>query len=512
MGSTPQSSQGTLARSISWLTVGQIATWALTLVWTVYVPRRLGSSQIGIFTLSAAVAGVLMVIIGLGMRPLLVREIASHPDRAPRLIGAAMVLRALFAVPALVIAVLLAWLGPFHGEESIAILLGWCACVLGALAEPVAAGFQGVEKMRYLTYFTVLGSVLGTVSSITLVTLGVRAIGLLLNGLAIGALSAALMLVWARPHFRIEWRVTRQELTSLLVRSLPYWSFAAFYTIYLWIDSLMLGAMTTSSVLGWYGVPTRLFGTLLFIPNILTTAWLSQLARAHTGGGKVQLLRAARPAIETTMVLSLPVCAGSVLVADPLVHALYGSGFAESGPVFALLALCVPPMYINMMANQVMVARDQQVIWTKMMILATVVNPVANFFLIPYFQRTQGDGAIGAAIAMVITEVILAAIAIFLIRDAFTRQMGARLARAVVATGGMAALVVLGLRVNLGIGVVSGLVSFPVLALALRVVSGEERRQLWSLARHLRRSSENQSPTALPFEGPAQERADGAPS
>lgn len=483
VGSTEPSSQSVLARSISWLTLGQVATWALSLVWTVYVPRRLGSAQVGIFTLSAAVGGVLMVIIGLGMRPLLVREIASHPERAPRLVGAAIILRALFSVPALGVALILVWVGPFHGEEATAILLGWCACLLAALIEPVGAGFQGLEKMRYLTYAGVVGSFLGTVSGIVLVILGVRAIGLLLSGLAIAVLTGGLTLAWARPHFRIDLRVTRQDLRTLLVRSLPYWSFAAFFTIYLWIDSLMLGAMTTSTVLGWYGVPTRLFGTLLFIPNILTMAWLSQLARAHARGGMEKLLRAARPAIEATIVLSLPVCVGAVLVANPLIRALYGPGFNESGPVFAILALCVVPMYLNMMANQVMVARDQQVVWTKMMVLASIVNPAANLFLIPYFQRTQGDGAIGAAWAMVITEVILAAIAIYLIRDAFTRKMGFRIARAGLATAAMGGLVVLGLRADLAVAMLSGIVSFPLLALVLRVVTPEERRHLWALAR-----------------------------
>ena len=126
----------------------------------------------------------------------------------------------------------------------------------------------------------------------------------------------------------------------------------------------MLGAMTSSTVLGWYGLPTQLFGTLMFIPTILSTAWLSRLVQAHKGGMET-LVQAARPAIEFVIVLSLPVCVGAVLVAAPLVRALYGPEFTQSIPVFALLALCVPPMYLNIMANQLMIARDQRDAWTK---------------------------------------------------------------------------------------------------------------------------------------------------
>jgi len=47
------------------------------------VPRRLGSAQVGIYTLGLAASGVLLVLVGLGLRPLLVREIAANPERAP---------------------------------------------------------------------------------------------------------------------------------------------------------------------------------------------------------------------------------------------------------------------------------------------------------------------------------------------------------------------------------------------------------------------------------------------
>jgi O-antigen/teichoic acid export membrane protein len=344
----------------------------------------------------------------------------------------------------------------------------------------VAAGFQAIEKMRFLAYASVLGRLIATVAGIVLVMVGVRAIGLLLLGVVVWALIGGLTVLWARPYFHIALRVTRRELRSLFIHSLPYWGFVAFFTIYLWIDSLMLAAMTTTTVLGWYGLPTQLFGTLMFVPTILSTAWLSRLVRAHQGGMDT-LLRAARPAIEIALVLSMPVCVGAVLISDHLVATLYGPSFAQSGPILALLACCVPPMYLNIMANQVMIARNQQIVWTKMMALASVINPLLNLVLIPYFQRTHGDGAIGAAIAMIVTEVVLALIGFFLVRDVFTRQTAVRVLKGAAATAAMAGIVVAGLRVGLVVGVLSGMVSFPLLAVAARVLTKDERAHLLGL-------------------------------
>lgn len=477
-GASPgHGSRAVLARNISLLAGSQLVTWCLTLAWTVIVPRRLGAGQVGVYTLGQASTGVLLAVVGLGLRPFLVREIAADRSRASHLIGTAIVLRACLTVPALAATLLVIRLGHFSGDEGLAVFLGWTMCVSYVASEPILAGFQAIERMRYLAYAAIITKTAVTVGTIALVMFGVRADGLLLAGLVIVTASTGLTLIWAHGHFRIDWRVTPRDLWRLLVECLPYSSMAAFFTFYLWIDSLMLGMMTPSTVLGWYGLPTRLFGSLMIVPVVLSTAWLPRLVRAHQADSQ-SLLRRARPAIELVLILSLPVCVGTILVAGRLVRALYGNGFSGSVPVLILLALCLPPMYLNVMANQVMIASRRQWVWTRVMVVACVVNPVANFFLIPYFQRTRGNGAIGASLAMILTEVVLAAIGVFLVRRVFVPGSAIRLLKGSAATAGMAAAVVLSLRAGLLAGIGAGVVSFPLLVIAFRVLAPEEREMV----------------------------------
>jgi PST family polysaccharide transporter len=386
----------------------------------------------------------------------------------------------------MVVVALIARFGPFSGDEAVALVLGGSMCVFFVVSEPILSALQAIEKMRYLVYATTLSSTVISIGSIALVTLGVRADGLLLASVAMTAVVAFLSLVWVREHFRIDWRVRFSDLRALLVDSLPYWSGAAFFTLYLWIDSVMLGIMTPSNVLGWYGLPTRLFGALMVVPVILTTAWLPQLTHAFRQGTDA-LNRAARNPIELVLILSLPVCVGTVLISGPLVRALYGPGFAGSIPVLAILALCVPPMYLNIMANQVMIARKRQMTWTKVMVLASVINPALNLVLIPYFQRSQGNGAIGASVAMVITEVILAGVGVVLVREAFVPALTVRVLKGAAATAGMAIAVILALRMGLVVGILAGVVSFPLLALMIGVLNEEQRGQLRTAVGRIRR-------------------------
>ena len=473
-----RSSRSLLARNVFLLAGSQVTTWVASLAWSLVVPRVLGPAQMGVYTLGVAAGGVLTVLIGLGMQPLLVREVAADPERAPELIGTSIVLRGLISLPVLAAVILVALFGHLQPEEAMALSLGWGMCIFYLLAEPIQSAFQAAEKMKYLAYNGVLTKTGVAVGAVALVLLGIRAIGLLLASIAVMAAVMGLNFLWVRGLTRIDWRVTVARMRSLFIASLPYWGFAAFFTIYLWIDSLMLGLMTSSTVLGWYALPTKLFGTLMFIPTILSTAWLPQMVRGVAEGGN-RIWASARTSIELVLILSMPVCAGTIVVAPALIHLLYGPAFAASVPVMIILAACLPLMYFGTMVNQVLIAQRRQMEWTKVMALASVINPICNLVLIPYFQRRTGNGAVGAALSLVLTELVIAGIGIALTRRAFDATTLLRLGKALVATAGMILVVELAMRrAGLAAGLAGGLVAFPALALLLRVLNADERQQL----------------------------------
>jgi len=471
-----------LAKNIGVLAGSQIITWCASLAWALFVPRALGPGETGVFTLSVAASGILTVLIGLGTRPLLVREISIDRNRASSLISTAIVLRAILAVPMLIVLGAFADLGKFTPEQIEALFLGWMVCVLYLLFEPIQAGLQALEKMQYLAYSDILTKTCVSLVSVALVFFGYRAVGLLTLTVIVLAMVLLLHIVWMRRNFSVDWTIRRDQLWSLATASIPYLGFALFFTFYLWIDSLMLSVMTPSDVLGWYGLPTKLFGTLMFVPVILSTAWLPRLAAAHAQGDDV-LWQAARGPLQVVLALSLPVCLGVALVSNNLILFLYGNDFRQAIPVMTLLALSVPPMYLNIMVNQILIARHQQMLWTKAMALACVINPALNLILIPYFQSRAHNGAIGAAISLLVTELVLAAIGIAVIRNTFDSVFMKRISRAMVAAAGMGLAVLAARELGLAPAILVGLAVYPILAVLLRVMTRQELTQLLEVVR-----------------------------
>lgn len=482
----PSHRPGQVGRNVVVLGASQVATWGLALVWTLFVPRALGPRGMGLLVMAWSSSGILLVVAGLGTRTLLVQRIAADPSVAPRLLGTAIALRAVFVVPCVVLVGLYIEFAHFGGTQVAILWLATGLTILLLFVEPFQAMFQAVERMEYLAYGEVLNKIVVTACGIALVLLGFGAVSLVsLTVLAAGIL-LILNLIWLRRHVSVSWEFDWKRVRTLFAGSLSYWAYSFFFTFYLWIDSAMLAVLTPTRVVGWYGVPTKLFGTLLFIPVVLSTAWLPRFAAAFRQSPE-QLRAVARAPIELIVILSLPVSVGAALVAGPLIQTLYGSAFAPSAPVFATLSLVVIPMYLNIMVYQVLVASHRQMLWTRVLAGACIVNPLLNFVLIQFFQSRTQNGAIGAAISLLVTEVVAAVVGIGLIRGLLDLRTVNRLGRAVLATIGMAAVVQLAAHLNILAQILAGGLTFAVLALILRVPTADEvaaaRRRLGGIWR-----------------------------
>jgi O-antigen/teichoic acid export membrane protein len=475
-----------ILRNVAFLGGGQIATSTLTTIWTLVVPRLLGPRGMGLILMAWSAAGILVAVAGLGLRTSLLREIAMEPQRAPRLVGIGTAIRASSLLICLVMTAIYIRVGHFDAEAAVVLYLAAGVAMCTLLAEPVQAAFQAIERMEYLAYADVVNKALLTGCGIALVLIGFRTTALVALMFGASAVVLALSLSWSRRYFRIDWRVEASEVRRVIRDGFPYWTFGLFWYLYFWIDSAMLALMTPLAVVGWYSGPTKLFGTLMVIPTILTPAWLPRMVSAFKDSPD-RLKQVSRTLIEEMIILGLPTSVGAALIAGPLIRLLYGPAFDPSVPVFVILCLCVIPTYFNIIANQILVAINRQIVWTRVLALASVINVSLNFVLIQQFQRAVGNGAIGAALSFLLTELVLNAFALAVIHRYLHRETLSRVARGAVATLGMAAVVYAVGRFGIAAQVAAGILTFSLLAVLLSVPTQAEKREVGRLTSRVRR-------------------------
>ncbi|HEV2236547.1 MAG TPA: oligosaccharide flippase family protein, partial [Ktedonobacterales bacterium] len=270
-----------VARNAAFLFGSQLVTWSLSALMWVIVPRAVGPSEWGEYTLACAIIGVASAVVGLGISVLLIKEIARAPERAGEFIGAGIIARLLMSLPLLALIWGTALVAPYtvHTRIILAILTVWGLIVF--VASPLGAGVSAFEKMHITGLGEIVNNALVALGAVFLVLAlhaGMISIAIVC---VVGQLLVAGLDLWALGKVtRIRLRVSASLVRFVIVGSIPYWISGLVLTFYIWVDSVILSILTVTTVVGWYGVTSRVFAALLFVPTILCTALAPALSHS----------------------------------------------------------------------------------------------------------------------------------------------------------------------------------------------------------------------------------------
>jgi O-antigen/teichoic acid export membrane protein len=461
---------------------GQATTWTMTLLWTLVVPRLLGPSGLGLITAVWAVAAIMSILLGLGTTNYVARQLVAQPASGGRLLGTTLVLRVLMVPVFVASAAAFAHFAHYGHDARLVLWLATGATLFMLLDEPLLVAFQAKERMEYMAYSDVINKSTQGLVGIVIVLVGFGAVGLTASWLVVSILVFILGIRWMKPLMTIELRTTLKELVALVRASAAFFASGVFFLLYLWIDSVMLSLMTRDEVVGWYAVPTKLLGTFVFLPVIIMNAWGPRLVRTFETSPD-ELPETARTPIELVIVFSLPLCAACALAARPLIPLLYGHAYARSVPVMVILGFTLIPMYANIVFSSLLVVVRRQVRLTMLMAGAAVVNPLLNYVFIRLTEHRYHNGAIGAAICMLVTELLIVSAEIVLVgRRMLSPASLRRVARAAVASGGMWAVGYLARSLGWYVSLPLAGLAFVLLAWVLRLAGPVEREMLHAAA------------------------------
>jgi O-antigen/teichoic acid export membrane protein len=464
----------TIVKNASFLMASQAVSWGLGLVLTIFLTRYLGPSAVGKFHLGVSIWAVLGLFVSFGMDTLLAKEVARSRERTGEILGTTIGLRAsFFALSTGVLAFYLTFAG--YPEETVIVI-----CIMGAtafftqLTGACQAVLQGLERMEFISLGAVVNKTVVTLVIIVLLILGHGVFTAAAVGILGALLNLTILLVALRriDALQLSFRWTRARW--LVTSAVPYLMATVFLVLYIQMDVVILSLLIDEATVGWYSAADHLFGTFLFIPGILMQAVFPALSRSHhnAAGSSVQFVR---HSFHWLLLLGVPIGLGLVVVSDSLVVLLYGDQFVRSGPVLAVFGVVLIFMYLNTMLGWSLIAMDRQRAWVIVMAIATVATIPLDLVLIPFSQSAYGNGAIGGAIAYIVTEGAMTVIGLRLLPAGTLRRSDFLFsARVVVAGLGMAVLAWAWRDNVIAVPVVTGLVAYPVLLFVFRAIPEEE--------------------------------------
>lgn len=461
-----------LAGNIAALATSQLITWVLTLLWTLAVPRLLGPEAMGMLVIATSLAALVTVVLSFATRDFLVREMVSDHAVSSRLMTTALLTRGA-AIPIAFLAA--AAYGQFANLDSEAMSVMYLTaaatgCVI--LMDVALAAFQARERMQFIAYLDVGSKSLNSLGGVLLAVAGFGIVAISSFGLLVALLALLVSLRWIHRIVRLGARPLPAR--QVLRKAGPYWLVSVLFVAYVWADGLLLGLLVPTEVVGWYGVATRLFFTMGFLPVIVMTASLPRLIAAHADSPERMYVEARKP-LEWVVLAGLPIGLGMACTADELVPVLFGADYANAVLPLVILALGLPLTYVNTVAAQVFIAagRPRALIW--LLALASVVNIVLNLVLIPMTQSRWGNGAIGAAGSMLLTEILQLILCLAVMgKGLLVRSTLRRIGAAALATTAMATVVMVADGTPLALQILLGAATFVSACLVLRIPTEQE--------------------------------------
>lgn len=201
----------------------------------------------------------------------------------------------------------------------------------------------------------------------------------------------------------------RLNLLRHLIPALKIFILNLVISIYVNLDSVMLGFLKNEESVGYYAATTRLTKAILGIVSSLGAVLLPRFSNMITNGQKEEFQLLANKAASFTIALSLPMSVGLIFMAAPIIHIFCGNGFEPSILTLKLVAPIV--LFIGLsgiIGMQILYPQGRE----KYVIISTMVgaciNLLINYLLIPQY------GQYGAALGTVIAEFMVTVIMILL--------------------------------------------------------------------------------------------------
>ena len=490
-----------VAKNASILMATQLITWALSLLLVVFLPRYLGPAAVGQFAIAGSIWAIMGMLIGFGMDTLLMKEIARNPERTSQLVGTALILRViLFLLSAGVVAIYVRLMEYPPTTVHIIWIIG-LGIFITQLGLACLAALQGLEAMHYSSLAGIISKAFSTGLGITVVLMGYGVYTVGFVDVVSGLIGTSLLFAFLRQYFKPQFHMQAAQILTMCRASFPYLMSGLGLILYGRIDVLLISSLLNTQETGWYGAASQLFGTLLFIPVVFTTAVFPVLTRTYTNAPDA-LPKILGKTFDLMLLVSVPIGLGIFVVAQQGVTLLLGSGFTQSGPILALMGIVLIFTYQNVLIGQFLISTDRQNAWTLIMIVAAVLTIPLDLVLVPWCQRQFGNGALAGALSFIVTELGMVLVGIWLLPKGSLGwsnvSMAARILSAGLVMTGAAWLV---RDMFIAIPVIVGAIVYIVMIAILRVVPSEDIALFKEMAQGIMRKLRRREPEPVGITG-----------
>jgi PST family polysaccharide transporter len=382
------------------LSVLQIANYILPLITLPYLVRVLGPEKFGLIAFSQAFIGYFMILTDYGFNLSATRDISinrENKEKVSEIFSSVMIIKlALMVISLILMSIIILSFEKFRKDWIVYYLT--FGMVVGQVLFPVWF-FQGMEKMKYITFLNILAKVIFTVAIFVFVKEASDYLYVpLLNSL--GFIIAGILGLWiVFKDFEVSFKfVGLEELKRQLKEGWHIFLSQVNITFFNNTNVIILGLFTNNTIVGYYSAAEKLIRAVmgLQIPLINSVyPTMSKLLKEDINKavafGKKLLIYGTFTYVTLISII--------LLLSNEVIILLLGDNFTNSEIIFKIMLIIPITVFINnIYGTQFLINIGHSDKFSKIIIISGMSNLILCPILTYFFSY------IGTAISWVIAE------------------------------------------------------------------------------------------------------------
>lgn len=391
----------TIFKNVSWVTSSQIVTNFCAFIWTILIARYLGVNDYGILSFAISFTAILGMSTDIGMSTFSTRELSKDRKKTHKFINNVIPFKIILSI-CLFIFVVIALLALGYDKLIIEVsLIMVIENVFIGMINFINGVFQAHENQKYYAIGSMIYSILLVLLTFAIIflRLGLIAVAFsytLAYFFNLAYVSLKLNKEFGLPKFEFDfpfWYETAKK-------SIPFGLSLFFYTIYFYIDVVMIQFFSGDFGAGIYNASYKIisvFAAFYVIYTAVIFPLMSKLYAENTNLLKLSF----EQSIKYSLLILLPISIGVYIYSPTIIDLIYGSEYALASTSMQILIWTIIFLFINGVTSSLLNAIDKEIDVTKIYIAVAFVNIILNYFAILIWSYN------GAALTTVLCEILV---------------------------------------------------------------------------------------------------------
>lgn len=373
-----------------------------------YITRILGTAGNGKVAFATSIISYFSMFAQLGIPTYGIRVCAKCRDNKEKLTKTVQEILTINMISTvfsyIVFIILMLYVPKFH-EEPILMIISSATILLNTIA--IEWFYQAIEQYKYITIRNLVFKILTLVSLFLFVKHENDYI--IYGSLAVISASGSsiLNLIHSRKYlFRKKY--TDYNFKQHLKPIFNFFLLSVSVSVYTNMDTAMIGFLSNDDEVGIYNIATKIKIVLATMVSALGPVLLPRISYYMEKKELKEVQKLIKKSMHFVLIASISVTVYFIIMATQTIDVLGGEKYYNAIPCMEIIMLTIIPLGLgNVACMQILAPFNREVKTMKSTFVGAIVNLIANFFLIRQF------GALGAAIATVIAEYVVAIIQIY---------------------------------------------------------------------------------------------------